>query len=185
MEDREIVNLFFDRSQQAIVETQEKYGEKLRRLAENLLNSTEDAEECVNDACLAAWSAIPPAKPEPLLPWLYKTVRNLALKRYHYNAAQKRGGNGFDAAFDELENTLCDSGSPESELDSKELARALNGFLRGLSLRDRRLFLGRYWFGEAYDTLSMRLGMTENNCAVRLSRLRNKLKTYLTKKGVL
>lgn len=185
MEDREILDLFFDRSQRAIEETQEKYGEKLRRLAENLLGNTQDAEECVNDACLGAWDSIPPNRPDPLLPYLYKTVRNLALKRYHRDTAQKRGGDGFDAAFSELENVLATSGGPEAELDAKELARALNGFLKRLSSKDRALFLGRYWFGEAYDTLAFRLGMTENSAAVRLSRLRKKLRDYLVKKGAL
>lgn len=185
MEDRQILDLFFDRSQQAIEATQEKYGEKMRRLAENLLGSSLDAEECVNDACLGAWNSIPPKRPEPLLPYLYKTVRNLALHRYHRNTAQKRGGCGFDAAFDELENVLVSPGGPESELDAKELGRVIEGFLRKLSSRDRALFLGRYWFGEAYDVLAFRLGMTENNAAVRVSRIREKLKSYLVKKGAL
>ncbi len=185
MEDRKILELYFARSQQAIEETQEQYGDKLQRLAENLLGNNQDAEECVNDACLAAWNSIPPARPEPLLPWLYKTVRNIALKRYRRSTAQKRGGNCFDTAFEELENTLTDSGGPEAELDAKELGKLINAFLRRLSSRDRALFLGRYWFGEAYDTMALRLGITENNAAVRVSRTRAKLKKYLSGKGAL
>lgn len=185
MEDREILDLLFDRSQQGIDELQKKYGEKLRRLAENLLQNSWDAEECVNDACLAAWNSIPPARPEPLLPWLYKTVRNLAINRFHRSTAQKRGGFTFDAAFDELENMLVSDRRPEDALEAKELAKLLERFLGKLSPRDRALFLGRYWFGEACDTLAMRLNITENNCAVRLSRIRKKLRAYLIKKGAL
>lgn len=185
MEDREILELFFQRSQQAVNESQIKYGEKLCRLAENLLGNLQDAEECVNDTLLGAWNSIPPNRPDPLLPYLYRTVRNLALKRYHRDTAQKRGGSGFDAVFSELENVLVSSGGPEAELDAKELSTALNAFLRLLSPRDRKLFLGRYWFGEAYDTLALRLDMTENSAMVRISRIRKKLKNYLVKRGMI
>ncbi len=185
MKDQEIVALYWERSQKAIEETQNQYGEKLRRLAENLLGSYQDAEECVNDACLGAWNSIPPNRPDPLLPYLYRIVRNQALKRYHHDTAQKRGGTGFHIVFEELEGVLVSPGGPEKELDAKVLSQTLNNFLRGLSHKDRTLFLGRYWFGEAYDTLALRLGLSENSCAVRVSRIRKKLKTYLTKKGVL
>lgn len=185
MDDRKIVELYWDRSQQAIEETQAKYGKKLFRLAENLLGNYHDAEECVNDACLGAWNSIPPQKPSPLLPYLYKLVRNQALKRYHRDTAQKRGGKEFDAAFDELEGILSSGEGPEKAVERKELTELINQFLRGLSQKDRTLFLGRYWYGEAYDTIAMRLDMTENNCAVRLSRIREKLRKTLIRKGVL
>lgn len=185
MDDRKIVALYWERSQQAITETQAKYGDKLRRVAENMLGNYHDAEECVNDVCLGAWNTIPPQKPCPLLPYLYKLVRNQALKRYHHNAALKRGGTEFDAAFDELENLFSSGEGPEAAVERKELTEIINQFLRGLSKTDRILFLGRYWYGEAYDTIALRLNMTENNCAVRLSRLREKLKKTLIRKGVL
>lgn len=186
MDDREIVALYWERSQTAIEETQKQYGEKLRRLAENLLGNFQDAEECVNDACLGAWNSIPPSKPDPLLPYLYRIVRNQALNRRRSGSAQKRGGGGFDAALEELEAVLVSpTGSPEQELDAKELGQVLDGFLRRLTHRDRVLFLGRYWYGEAYDTLALWLGISENACAARVSRTRKKLKTYLIKKGAL
>lgn len=185
MDDRKIVALYHARSQSAIDETREQYGEKLRRLAENLLGSYQDAEECVNDAYLGAWNSIPPKSPDPLLPYLYKIVRNLAINRYHRQTAEKRGGFGFDAAFEELEDVLVSPNKIEDELDTKELTALINSFVKGLPLKDRTLFLGRYWYGEAYDTLALRLDMTENNCAVRVSRIRQKLKAYLEKKGAL
>lgn len=185
MDDRKIISLYLERSQSAIEATRDEYGDRLRRLAENLLGSYQDAEECVNDAYLGAWNSIPPNTPEPLLPYLYKIVRNIAINRFHRNTAEKRGGIGFDAAIDELEQVLASENSTEEEFDTRELGRLINGFLKELSKKDRTLFLGRYWYGEAYDTLALRLGMTENNCAVRLSRTRQKLKAYLEKKGAL
>lgn len=186
LEDREILDLFFQRSQRAVEEVQAKYGARLQRLAENMLGDVQDAEECVSDACLGAWNSIPPHRPEPLLPYLYKIVRNQCLKRYRRESALKRGGDGFDAAFDELENWLgFQSQDPAAELDAKELAQALDQFLKKLSRRDRILFLGRYWFGEPYSALSAKLGITENNAAVRLSRIRDKLKKYLAEKGAI
>lgn len=185
MDDRQIIELYFARSQQALTETQERYGDKLRRLAQNILRNPLDAAEVVNDAYLAAWNSIPPARPEPLLPWLYKTVRNLALKRYHHETAQKRGGAGFPLAYDELENLFSNAGGPEGELEAKELASLLNRFLRRLSPKDRKLFLGRYWYGETYAVMAAHLGLSENACMARVSRTRKKLKAYLTQKGAI
>lgn len=185
MEDKEIVRLFWDRSQQAVEAVQEKYGSRLLRLAANLLGDRRDAEECVNDACLGAWRSIPPNRPDPLLPYLYKILRNLCLKRRRSLTAQKRGGGDFDAALSELENTLSSPGGPAEELDLKELTALLDRFLQKLPRKDRVLFLGRYWFGESYESLSARLGFTENNAMVRMNRIRNRLKQYLLEQGAL
>lgn len=185
MEDREILALFYSRSQQAVAEIREKYGGRLTRLAENLLGDVRDAEECVGDAYLAAWETIPPQHPEPLLPYLYRIVRNQCLKRYRRETAQKRGGGGFDAAYDELEESLSAGGDPAERLDARELSRLLDEFLKKLSKRDRQLFLGRYWYGEPYSTLAARLGLSQNGAQVRLHRLRKKLKKYLTEKEAL
>lgn len=185
MRDEEILRLYFDRSQQAVSATQKKYGARLFHLAERLLRDAWTAEECVNDTYLAAWDAIPPQKPLPLLPWLYKALRNLAISRIRRETAQKRGGNGFSLCFDELDEMLASSESPQQELELKELACLLETFLRRLSAKDRALFLGRYWFGETYQALAPRIGLSEGNCAVRLSRIRNKLRRYLLEKGAL
>lgn len=185
MDDRKILELFFERSQSAIDETRAKYGDKLCRLAENILGSYEDAEECVNDTYLGAWNSIPPKEPEPLLPYLYRITRNIAITRFHRTTAKKRGGPGFDAAFDELEDVLVSTEGIEDEFDTKELSKLVNDFLKELPQRDRILFMGRYWYGEAYDTLALRLNISENNCAVRVSRIRHRLRNYLEKKGAL
>ena len=185
MRDQEMVELFWRRSEQALDEVESAYGFQLRRLAGNLLGNPQDVEECLNDAYLALWDAIPPARPQPLLPYALRVVRNLCLKRRRYNTAQRRFS-PFDAAFGELEHMLADeSAGPEHRQDAAELTAALEGFLRGLPRRDRQLFLGRYWYGASHRDLGLRLGMSENNAAVRLSRLRDKLRRYLQEKEVL
>ena len=184
MKDREIVALFWKRSPQALEALEDAYGPQLRRLAGNILANPQDAEECVNDAYLGLWDSIPPAQPQPLLPYALRVVRNLCLKRYRWNTAQKRRSQ-FDLAYHELEGCLADSSGPEDQQELQELRQVLERFLHGLSQRDRQLFLGRYWYACSHKELALRLGMTENNVAVRLSRLRDKLRRYLLEKGVL
>lgn len=185
MTDEKILDLFFSRSQQALEEVRDKYGGKLLRLARNILENYLDAEECVNDALLAAWRSIPPKRPSPLLPWLYSTTRNISMNRLRINSAQKRGNSHFCSALDELDDIFPDPNAIEDAVDGRELARVLNKFLGGLSKRDRSLFLGRYYSGETYRTMAERLDMTEHNCQVRTSRLRKKLETILRKEGLL
>ena len=143
MEDREIVKLFWERSLQAVDALAEAYGPDLRALARRLLEDPQDVEECVNDAYLALWQGIPPAKPAPLLPYALRVVRNLCLKRRRWNRAGKRQS-AFDLAYEELEECLGGGEGPEGSLDLEELKDALNSFLSRLSHRDRVLFLGRY-----------------------------------------
>lgn len=185
MTDEKILDLLFQRSQQGLAEAREKYGKKLFRLADNLLGNRLDADECVNDALLAAWNSIPPQRPEPLLPWLYSTVRNIAMNRCRVNTAQKRGGGWLSVAFDELRDVTGTEDTPEKALDRRELIRALNQFLSRVSPKDRALFLGRYYAGESYAAMAELLNMTEHTCQARVSRLRKKLKNHLKKEGLL
>lgn len=185
MTDEKILDLLFQRSQQGIAEAREKYGEKLFRLADNILENRLDAEECVNDALLAAWNAIPPQRPDPLLSWLYATVRNIAMNRCRINLAKKRGGGSFLESLEELKEVVDLQNAPENALDLQELSKALNRFLRRLPKRDRLLMMGRYYAGESYSSLARRLDMTEENCQVRVHRLRKKLKVKLKKEGLL
>lgn len=185
MTDRQIVDLFFERSQRALEEVRSRYGEKLHRLACNILRNSLDAEESVNDALLIAWRRIPPERPDPLFPWLCAVTRNISLNRYRVNSAQKRGFGDYAEPLSELQKVADGGETPDSSLDHQELVRALNGFLDRLSRTDRTLFLGRYFSGESYFAMAERLGMTENTCQVRVSRLRKKLKAYLKKEGVL
>lgn len=184
MEDREILDLLFARSQEGVKQLSQKYGKLFFRLAKNILGNDLDAEECVNDAYLGAWGRIPPERPEPLLPYLCKIVRNLSLKRYRWNTASKRNA-GMDTAYDELEGCLASTWQTEAEQDARELKETVEGFLDTLSKEDRILFLRRYWFADSHADIAARLGITENNAAVRLSRIRNRLRKYLKEHGVM
>ena len=171
-------------TQQAIEEVDKKYGKTCHNISYNILHNKLDAEECVNDAYLGAWNAIPPARPNPLLTYLCKIVRNLSLKRYEFNTAIKRNST-YDVAMEELESCLSSPETIESEIALKELTHIIENFLDSLSTENRVIFLRRYWFSDTYSDIAARVGMTEKNVSVRLTRIREKLRNYLTEREVL
>ena len=184
MEDREIVDLYWQRSDLAISETDKKYGRYCRTIAMNICGTKEDAEECVNDAYLGVWNTIPPKRPNPLFAYVAKVVRNQSLKRYHHNTAAKRNSH-YDVAMEEIEECLSSAASVEDEIAAAELTEALNSFLASLGEADRVLFLRRYWFSDPYAQIAERLGISEKNVSVRLTRLRGRLRDYLKEKEML
>lgn len=184
MEDEKIIELFFNRSEQAIEEVDKKYGKTCHNISYNILHNKLDAEECVNDAYLGAWNAIPPARPNPLLTYLCKIVRNLSLKRYEFNTAIKRNST-YDVAMEELESCLSSPETIESEIALKELTHIIENFLDSLSTENRVIFLRRYWFSDTYSDIAARVGMTEKNVSVRLTRIRENLRNYLKEREVL
>lgn len=183
MEDQEIIQLFFARSEQAITELQGKYGNRCLQVAWNILNNRLDAEECVNDAYLAAWNSIPPQKPAPLLTYVCHIVRNLSIKRYHANAAQKRNSH-YDVALDELGECIQTKDTVENELAVKELADAINNFLGTLSKENRMMFVRRYWFSDSVADIAVMFGTSSKIVSLRLLRVRKGLKKYLEKEGI-
>ena len=184
MDDSDIIGLFFERSEQAVTELEKKYGPAAKRLAANILGDGRDGEECVSDAYLAVWNAIPPQRPASLGGYFCRIVRNLAAKRYRANAAQKRNGH-FDAALDELAECLAAPGGVEAALDAKELAAAINRFLDGLGYTDRYLFMRRYWYGDSLEDMAVQTGLSRRRISVRLFRLREGLKKRLVQEGLL
>ena len=184
MEDQMIVDLFLKRSEQAIVELSRKYGALCRTLAGKMLQDGRDVEECVNDAYLGAWNAIPPAEPAPLLPYLLKMVRNISLHLYWKKAAAKRGGS-CTAALAELEDCIAGRETAETALEARELARMIEGFLDTLTPENRVIFLRRYWFSDSCQDIAGLTGLRETNVSVRLTRIRGKLRQYLMERGVL
>jgi RNA polymerase sigma-70 factor (ECF subfamily) len=182
LEDEEIIALFYDRSEQAIIELASKYGAVCRKVARNILNNEQDAEECVNDAYLGAWNTIPPQRPEPLLTYVCRIVRNLSVTRYHANTASKRNS-VYDVALDELEHCLVSPATVETELSAKELTGLLDRFLDTLEPENRVMFVRRYWYSDSVSDIAARLGMRPNHVSVRLSRTREKLSAYLRKEG--
>lgn len=182
MDDKHIIGLFFDRAEGAIAALSEKYGQPLRRLCMNLLNDPQDAEECVNDTYLAIWNAIPPACPEVLSAYLYKTGRNIALKRLRSRTAQKRSA--YEISLDELAECIP-SVCLEETADARALGEAIDRYLDTLSKGNRILFLRRYWFGDGIADLARHTGLRQNTVSVRLARMRAALKDYLTQEGFL
>ena len=182
-DDEKIIELFFERSEQGIRELDMKYGKICRSLSYNIVNSREDAEECVSDAYLGAWNAIPPARPDPLLSYIAKIVRNLSLKLYWKKEAAKRGGH-YTMALEEIEGCIAGQNTAEDELDARELARILGEFLDALTVENRVIFLRRYWFADSCRDIAELVGLTEKNVSVRLSRTREKLRRYLMESEV-
>lgn len=184
MEDEEIVELFTQRSQQAIQELSRKYGALCFHLAHNILNSARDAEECVNDAYLGVWNAIPPARPASLRAYVGKIVRNIALTRWERNQACKRSSR-YTVAMEEVEGCLAGLDDVEGEIQVRELTRILEEFLDTLPQKDRVMFVRRYWFADSYQDIGERVGLSTKNVSVRLTRIRKKLRQHLVERGVL
>ena len=182
MDDSKIIDLFYARSEQAIMELSAKYGPVCNKVARNILNNSHDAEECVNDAYWGAWNTIPPQNPNPLLTYICRIVRNLSIMKYHANTAIKRNS-FYDVALDELEDCLASSETIEDKLNAKELSAALDHFLDTLDKENRVMFVRRYWYSDSISEIAERLHMSKNNVSVHLSRTREKLKKYLKKEG--
>ena len=183
IEDEIIIELFFERSEQAIRELDIKYGRLCYGLSYNIVNSRSDAEECVNDTYLGMWNAIPPARPSPLPSYLCKIVRNISLKVYYRNGAAKRNST-YAIALEEIEACMASSNTVEAELEAKELARIIEKFLDTLTTENRIIFMRRYWFSESCKDIAQFTGLTEKNISVRLTRIRRKLKKYLMESEV-
>ena len=183
MDDAKIVQLYWDRNEQAILATADKYGNYCASIAKNILGNHGDAEECVNDTYLNAWNSMPPHRPSILSTFLGKIVRNLSIKRYKHNTADKRGGGQATVVLDEIAEVVSDADSVEQEIDRKELVTAIDSFLDRLPTDKRNIFICRYWYFDSISDIANRFRMTENNVSVTLNRLRLKLHNYLLERG--
>lgn len=183
MEDKEIIELFFQRYENAIAELQIKYGTISNKTAFNILGNQQDAEECVNDSYLAVWNAVPPKKPNPLLAFLLKIVRNISINRCTYNTRQKRNQQYWECV-DELDYCLASKETAESQIEAIELTNHIELFLDSLSKTNRLIFIRRYWYVDSFESISKVTGLRENAIRTRLSRMRKDLKTFLRERGV-
>lgn len=183
MNDNEIVGLFFSRNEAGIKAASEKYMSYCLMIAKNITGSSEDAEECVNDALLKAWELIPPNRPEMLSTFIGKLTRNIAINKRRQHMAEKRGGGEAALALDELSTTINSGENIEEEFDRRELSREINSFLEGLPEHKRSIFICRYWYCESVKKIAADWGMTETGVSVMLHRLRDKLKAFLRKRG--
>lgn len=182
MEDQGIVELFFDRSEQAIVETDKKYGGYCYTIAYNILASREDSEESVSDTYFSAWNTIPPRKPTLLQAFLGKITRHISIDRWRKQTAQKRGGKGLTLALEELGECL-DTRGMEAEITHRELTRVLNGFLASLAETERNVFLCRYWYMDTIETIAKITGFSQSKVTSMLHRTRGKLRKKLAEEG--
>ncbi len=182
MEDQLIINLFFERSEEAIRELNIKYGSMCKRLANRFLHNEQDVEECMNDAYLAVWNTIPPQKPNPLSAYVCRIVKNTALKKYRANTAQKRN-HCYDVILEEVDEFLSASETVESEILAKEIGSRINAFLGGIKDKDRVMFVQRYWFCYSVEEIAKALGVSKNYVTVHLHRTRERLRKFLRSEG--
>lgn len=183
MDDHDIIQLYWDRNDQAIQATSEKYGHYCKAIARNILNNEEDAEECVNDTYLNAWNAMPTHWPEQLAAFLGKITRNLSFNRYKRNRTEKRGGGEIALVLDELADCISDADDVEQTLDRRELVKAVNSFVRNLSAEKRNIFVRRYWYADSVSDIAGDYGMRQGTASKTLERTRKQLKAYLTERG--
>ena len=183
MDDASIVRLYWERNEDAIPATEEKYGSYCSAIAGNILGNREDAEECVNDTYLKVWNAIPPHRPVSLSAFLGRITRNLSLNRYRQNKSEKRGGGQTAAVLEEICGIVSDGDGTQQELDRRELLRAIDSFLAAVPDEKRKIFVRRYWYFDSVSQIALRFGKKENNVSVILNRLRLKLKKYLLERG--
>ena len=180
MEDEKIISLYFDRDEQAIYETRQKYGPYCTAIAYNILSSFEDTEECVSDTYLRTWDSIPPNRPRSLKGYVGRITHNLALTILRNRSVKKR--NVITEVLEELQVESLDD--PQETVEQKELSRIVSDFLRSLPVEKRRVFVLRYWYYETIPSISRATGWKETRIKSELSRTRKKLKNYLEQEGV-
>ena len=183
MKDAEIVALYWERNEDAIQQTQQKYGAYLSRVAYNILSDSEDSKECVNDTYLKAWNSMPPHSPCVLSTYLGKITRQLSIDMFRKKHSTKRYASEYALSLDELGDSFSDGITPEQVLDDKKLDEAINRFLRSLPHEERNTFIGRYYFFDSLKEVAGYCGMSEAKAKSMLYRTRQSLKAYLVKEG--
>lgn len=184
MEDSDIVELYWMHSENAIAETASKYGKYCYTIAFNILFSTEDAEESVNDTYLGAWNSMPPHRPSILSTFLGKVTRRISLKKWRYKNADKRGGGEVQLVLDELEDCIPSSHDVEQELQMAELEKVISAFIKTLPNMERWVFISRYWYLDPIPAICKQFGFSQSKVKSMLHRTRGKLMSYLKKEGI-
>ncbi len=182
MDDLRIIELYFERDEQAIKETDLKYGKLCHRIAYNILNNHEDSEECVNDTYVGLWNAIPPIRPNNFMSFVCKIARNLSLKRLEFMKREKRSADVL-VSLGELESVLPDSRYAPDVTD-EDVGKLISKFLRAQKEDVRNVFIRKYYFFDSIGEIAERFGFTEGKVKNMLFYTRNKLRDYLIKEGV-
>lgn len=184
MEDRKIVNLYWQRSEKAISETEQKYGRYCYYIANNILHNHEDSEECVNDTYLNAWRAMPDKRPDRLSTFLGKITRNLSLNKWELYSAKKRGAGQTSLVLEELQECIPSSDNIDKVIDDMVLTEVLNNFLASLSKEKRIIFMRRYWYLSSITDIAKAYSMSESKVKMSLLRSRKALKQVLKEEGI-
>ena len=185
MEDGKIVELYWLRDQQAIAQTETKYGPYLTKVAMNILCDREDSAESVNDTYLAAWNAIPPHRPQALCPFLSKLTRRIAVSLLRKKQSFKRGAGAYEMSVEELRESLPGTDTTQEIVGGKALQESITEFLRGIPEQARNVFIGRYFYMDSVKEVARYCGLSESNTKVLLHRTRAALREYLQKEGYL
>lgn len=183
MEDQQIVELYWQRDQGAIDQTQRKYGNYLTKVAYNILCNLDDSQESVNDTYLSAWNAMPPHRPQALCAFLSKITRRISIDLLRRKHSAKRGGGEYEISLSELSQCLPGGNTTEEEAGGRALARSIEVFLRGLSESARNVFIGRYFYMDTVKEVARYCGLSESNTKVLLHRTRTALREYLEQEG--
>jgi RNA polymerase sigma-70 factor (ECF subfamily) len=183
VDDKSIVDLYFGRDQEAITQTDKKYGHYCYRIAYNILTNREDAEESVSDTYVAAWRAIPPRRPSVLSTFLGKITRHIAIDRWRERNASKRGGGEVPLALEELQDCVADMQNVEMDYERKEIIKAYVKFLDALPVTERRVFLCRYWYVDSVEAIADKFGFSQSKVKTMLHRTRAKLRKQLAEEG--
>ena len=183
MEDLQIINLYWQRDERAIRETDIKYGGYCYSIALNILSDRADAEECVNDTYHQTWTSIPPNRPKSLKAWLGKICRNIAINVWEKNHARRRY-DGIELLLSELEDCIPSPNSVENTLELSEISDCISAWLRSLPAEDRALFVRRYWNGDAIRTLARERGIPATKLTQKMYRLRKGLRKTLAEEGI-
>lgn len=183
MEDNEIIELYWNRNERAISETDKKYRNYCNSIAHNILQNNEDEIECLNDTYFKTWNSIPNARPNIFRIFLGKITRGLAINKYEKNKAQKRYS-GLDLVLEELEECIPSNNNIDSEIEYELLTEYINNYLNSISPKNRKIFIDRYWYMYSINEVAKINSININNTKVILHRTRNELKEYLEKRGV-
>lgn len=184
MEDKQIVALYWERSEKAIEITAQKYGNYCQTIAFNILYNFQDAAECVNDTYLKAWQAMPTNRPTLLAAFLGKITRNIALNRYKMQHTQKRGNGELQLIFDELDGCIASRSSIDTTLEEKQIATLINTFLNNVPKQQSVIFVRRYWYADSISAIATQYNISNSKVKSILYRLRLKLKSYLESEGI-
>lgn len=182
LRDEDILALYFERSENAIRETERKYGRLCRKISFGILRDDRDREETVSDTWMTLWNTIPPKKPESFKAYVCRVVKNLALKRYEYEHAGKRQSN-YEASLEELEECIDVGEGVEEHVLEQELTGSINRFLADLPKEKRIMFLRRYWFMDPVKDIAKDYHISQKNASMRLARMRKELRNYLVREG--